>query len=119
MNEAEHASLVGLEKGGKIVVGMDRPTARSFFTRTPISEVENATGYAPYLEKWTIFFFFLAGPLALIGSVVASVLAVGWWTLAVGAVCVVLYLGYQAMSSRGGAGAYYTLRRYGVRECCM
>lgn len=106
MNDAEHASLVELEKRGKIVVGVDRPTARSFFTRTSVSKVENATGYAPYLEKWTVFFFFLMGPLALIGSIIAAILAFSWWALAVGAVCLVVYLGYQAMSSRGGAGAY-------------
>lgn len=78
MNDTEHAELVELEKQGKVVVGVDWPTARYFFTTASVSKIESATGYAPYLEKGTVFFFFLLGPLALIGSFVASVLAFGW-----------------------------------------
>src|SRR5438477_2597491 len=106
MNDAEHAELVELEKRGRVVVGVDRPTARSFLTLASVSKIESATGYAPYLEKGTVFFFFLLGPLALSGSFVASFFAFGWWGLAIDAVCLISYLGYQAMSSRGSAGAY-------------
>jgi hypothetical protein len=105
MNDAEHAELVKLEKQGKIIVGVDRPTARSFLISSPISKIETATGYAPYLEKGTVFFFFLSGPLALLSSLIAAIFAFGWWGIAVDIVCLVLYLGYQMMSSRGGAGA--------------
>ena len=98
MNDAEHAELVELEKQGKIIVGVDRPIARSFFTNVSVSKIEKATGYAPYFEKGTVFFFFLLGPVALIASLVVSVFAFGWWGLAAVVVGPILYVGYQSIS---------------------
>jgi hypothetical protein len=78
MDEREHVELRKLEKEGRCIIGVDRPTARNFFMTTGVSEIEAETGYAPYFEKGVVFLFFLGGPIALIGSLVVAPLALGW-----------------------------------------
>jgi len=105
MHEPEYAELQNLEKEGKCIVGVGRPTAKTFFLRVPISQVEAETGYAPYFEKGVVFLFFLAGPICLVGSILAAFLAFGWWGLIAVIIGFPVYLTYFASSSRGRAGA--------------
>jgi hypothetical protein len=106
MTDAEHVGIVEQAKSGKLLVGVDRPTARKVFTDLTVSRINEKTGYAPYLEKSIVLSLFVLGPLALVTSVVIVFFEFGWWGLVSIVAFPVLYLLYYGMSARGGAGPY-------------
>ncbi len=63
MTELEHAEIVRDEDAGHLLIGIDRPVARKFYTDMSISSIEAETGEAPYLEKLLVFTCFIGGPI--------------------------------------------------------
>lgn len=106
MNQAEHTKLVESEKRRRVIVGVDRITARRFFTEASISDVAAKTGYAPYFEKSVVYMFILLGPLALLGAVAGSIWHFWWWRIIAAIVFPILYFYYSRLSRLGGARAY-------------
>jgi len=98
MNRKE---IVELEEQGKILIGIDRPMARKFYTDIPISEIKSKTDEAPYFEKIIIWFAFLMAPIALISSITLSFIALKWWGSILLIIFPIIYLSYSSASAIG------------------
>lgn len=110
MTESEHAEIVRDEDAGRLLIGIDRPVARKFYTDMSISAIEAETGEAPYLEKLIVLACFIGGPITLLAAMVFSVIYFHWWSVAIVPVLVFLWIVYYAASPVGGSGsAFITL----------
>jgi len=105
MTESEHAEIVRDEDAGRLRIGIDRPVARKFYTDMSISSIEAETGEAPYFEKLLVFTCFIGGPIALLATIVFSVIYFHWWSVAIVPILVFLWVAYYAASPVGGSGA--------------
>ena len=103
MNATDYKVFVQSVHDGRTLVGIDRIFARKLYTSRATSEIKKATGEAPYLAKLIVWFAFLGGPLAMLSSGVAAVLAFGWWALVITPAAFVWWFLNQSMSSRGDA----------------
>ena len=62
----EYEEVKELEAKGRLLIGIDRPMARKFYTDISASKIAENTGEKPYFEKTIVWLAFLFGPLALI-----------------------------------------------------
>jgi hypothetical protein len=99
----EFDDLVRREAAGELLIGVDRPFARRFYTDVSLREVEARTGEAPYFEKMIVYFAFVGGPLVLLASLAQSVWLLGWWSVLFIPIAVVVWVGVYGDSARAGA----------------
>lgn len=104
--ELEYEDIIRLERQGKILVGVDRPSARRFYTDIPMSEIEEKTGEAPYFEKIVVWFFFIAGPISLVFSIILGFLILKWWGILFLLLNPIIFFIYSSASVTGGARIY-------------
>ncbi|MBI5573273.1 MAG: hypothetical protein HY919_01800 [Elusimicrobia bacterium] len=98
-----HGKIIELENQGKILIGIDRPMDRKFYTDIPISEIKSKTDDAPYLEKIIIWFVFLTAPIALISSIILAFISLRWWGLIFLVLFPIIYFSYSASSVKGNS----------------
>jgi hypothetical protein len=101
MSSLTHSELVQQEHDGKLLIGIDRPFARRFYTDTPIAAVLAETGEAPYFEKLTIFPLFVGGPLLLLSASISAAIFFGWWAVLTIPVFIFIWMLYYSASSHG------------------
>jgi len=106
MNEAEYEQLVQAAYDDRILVGIDRAFARRLYTNVATSEIEEATGEAPYLGKLVVWFAFLSSPIAMLGSSVLAAYAFRWWSLLIIPVTLLWWVFNRSRSVRGGASIW-------------
>jgi hypothetical protein len=92
--------VVSREASGKLLIGVDRPFARGFYTDVPLREVEARTGEAPYFEKGVVYLAFVGGPLLLVVSLVRSAWVLGWWSALFVPLAAVVWAGVYGDSAR-------------------
>ena len=97
----EHSEVITLEKEGKLLIGVDRPMARKFYTDVPVSKIKEETDEAPYFDKIIVWFAFLCGPIMLIASIVIAFFAFRWWGAISIIICPIIFLIYSSYSVRG------------------
>lgn len=107
MNDAEYKALVQSAYDGRALIGVDRVFARKLYTDVATSRIEDTTGEAPYLEKLVVWFAFLGGPVAMLGSALAAVVAFGWWVVVIIPGSLVWWMGNKSMSVRGGSSIWF------------
>jgi hypothetical protein len=104
MTSEEHREIVASEAEGRLLVGIDRASARQFFTQTDGSSMATITGEHLYAQ---IILVKTAVVLANLLPFVAAGLAVaafGWWALLIGPATIVLCLFFFNTSRIGGVG---------------
>jgi len=97
----DHATLIKLEKQGKILIGVDRVMARKFYTDIPMRKIRRETDETPYFEKIIVWFVFLFGPISLLASIMIGFLAFNWWGIIFLLFCPFVYFIYSSSSVRG------------------
>lgn len=96
--------LVRREASGQVVVGVDRPFARRFYTDLPVREIEAQTGEAPYFEKMVVYAAFIGGPLLLLVSLAESIWVLGWWSALFIPLAVIVWAVVYVNSPKARAG---------------
>jgi len=99
----EHAQLINSIRQGAVLLGIDRPFARRFYTDTPLSVMKENTGEERYLEKGLVWLAFLGGPLTLLSSGILSISVLKWWDILFIPFAAITWFIYHASSSRGTA----------------
>lgn len=105
MGHLTHSELVNQEQQGKLLIGIDRPFARRFYTETPIATVLAETGEAPYFEKHTTFSVFFGGPLLLLSACISAAMFFAWWAALAIPVFLFIWIGFHSASSDGRSGS--------------
>ena len=101
MTEDEYKALVAHESSGALLVGVERPFARRFYTDVPVTRIKQETGEAPYFEKMVVWFAFISSPVALLSSFALSALAFGWWALLAIPLSAIVYFLLMARAPHG------------------
>jgi hypothetical protein len=114
MTETEHANLVRAEAAGTLLIGVDRPIARKFYTDVGVRDIQAKTGEAPYFEKLIVFACFLGSPTALLAAIGLSVVNFHWWSIAIIPGLLFLWVCYYVASPRGDSGAGFITSVLGV-----
>ncbi len=114
MTPEEHKQIVEDEKAGKLLIGVDRPSARKFFTDVPRKTLEAKLGEPLYLDKAIVLSSFVLGYLMILAAAGLSIWAFGWWGIAAGVATLVVWASYLAESSKGTAGILSALIVAGV-----
>lgn len=104
MTDDEYQALLTRIYSGKVLVGIDRTMARSFFAEAPISYIKDKTGQTPYLQKAVVLGAQTCGQTALLVSFVFAVLTFSWWAALIIPVSGLIYFGFVASSARPGGG---------------
>ena len=104
MTDDEYQALLTRVYSGKVLVGIDRTMARSFFSDAPISYIKEKTGEAPYVQKAVVLGAQICGQTALLASFVLAALAFSWWAVLIIPVSVFIYFSFVASSARPGGG---------------
>lgn len=99
MTEPEYKAIVERIRSGSLLMGIDRASARQFFTDYPISEIEAKTGEPPYCEKGIVVGAFIFAPLALLISLILAIFAFKWWAILVIVASIGLFAFYYSISS--------------------
>ena len=68
---------------GTILLGVDRPGARKFFTDLGLRRIRDLIGEVPYFEWLLVRSSFMGAPICLLGSLAFAALAFHWWTILV------------------------------------
>jgi hypothetical protein len=103
VNNQDFQDVLRLVNCGQLIVGVDRPSARRFYTDIPLSEVFARTGESPYLAKAVVMGAFYAGYLLLCLYALLSIVQWGWWALGSVPLGIVAYSYYASASCIGGA----------------
>lgn len=98
-----HEKLVELDGQGKILIGIDRVTARQFYTGVSIKKIKQETGESPYFEKTIVFGAFLLGPISLLATIILGFRFFNWWGIACLIFCPLIYFVYYGLSVRGNS----------------
>lgn len=104
MTDDEYQALLSRVYSGKVLVGIDRTMARSFFSEVPIAHIRDKTGEAPYLQKAVVLGAQFCGQTALLVSFVFAVLAFSWWAALIIPVSAFIYFSFVARSAMPGGG---------------
>ena len=98
---SKHRMFVSRVERGDVLVGIDRPFARQFYTKVRLSEIAERTGESPVFEKAVVMGAWIGGPLALLGSFVLFVRAFGVWAVALCPVALASWVVFSSMSTAG------------------
>ena len=104
MTPDEHRQIIKEEEAGTLLIGVDRPSARKFFTDVPRQTLAEKLEEPLYLEKAIVLSSFVLGYALIAASVALSVRAFGWWAFLVATVTLVVWASYLAESSKGATG---------------
>ena len=104
MTDDEYRNLIATWRAGNVLIGIDRATARQFYTDASLHKIAEETGYAPYLQKFVVRSAFFTSYLALIGSFVLSVLAFGWYATLIIPGSFFVYFVFTFLSSQPNRG---------------
>lgn len=107
MNDAEYKALVQSAYDNRILIGVDRIFARRLYTNISTSTIHTITGETPYIEKFVIWFAFLASPIAICMGVFAAVFGFRWWAFIVVPGALLLWMLNRSMSVRGGSSMWF------------
>lgn len=108
MNDPEYDAFVQSAKDGHLLIGVDRIFARKLYMEASTSQIEEATGEAPYFEKLVIWLAFVMSPLAMLVSAILAAYAFHWWALLVAPVALTLSV-INSLSSRRGSSMIWFL----------
>jgi len=97
----EHDEMVRLHHAGDLLIGIDRPAARRFFTRLSLEGIAGLIGERPFIEWFTVRSSFALFHLATAASLVLAVLAFRWFALIVVPVTIAFMALWWAASSTG------------------
>jgi hypothetical protein len=103
MDEEQHRQLRLRAERDEVLIGIDRPAARTFYTNVSLSRMRELTGESPLATKAAVMAAFVCGPLFLLGAIVLAFFAFGWWALAVAPAAIVIYFMYHGTSSLGSS----------------
>jgi 4-hydroxybenzoate polyprenyltransferase len=99
VTDDEYKEFVARANAGEIAIGLDRATARKFYTDVPLFRIEEETGEKPFFEKAVVSFAIFAAPISLLASAVLAVLAFHWWAALVVPISIIVYFFYSGQSS--------------------
>jgi len=99
MTDDEHKQLAVDFYRGKLLFGFDRNVARKFFMDTSVRSIEDQTGEAPRVESFVVWALLVGGHIALITSLLLSVIVFEWWSALVIPVSVLVYVVFMGLSS--------------------
>jgi len=104
MNDEDYAAIVSAYNNREIEVGIDRSSARKFYTSIPLDIIGKETGETPYTEAAIVRFCFYSPPLFVLASCVVSAFAFGWRALAIIPITITVYFVASSMSWMPNAG---------------
>ena len=99
--DAEHETFAERAYSGEILVGIDRPFARRFYTDISLHVIKQETGEAPYFAKFFVLSAWVSAPLLLLLAAGLTILVLGWWATVVIPLGLLAWLRYYSNSSYG------------------
>jgi hypothetical protein len=93
--------VVAAEGRGEIIVGVDRPSARKFYTDVPAAEIRKHTGAVPYIEMAITRGALFGSPICLIVAEILSIRVLGWWSVLAILASVAIWFTVMSSSPRG------------------
>lgn len=100
---AHYEELVRLERQGRVVFGIDRILARSFYTDIQPSVIEEQTGETQAVQKYLIQLAFGASHVGILATCIVAIIEFRWWAILIVPLCVSFWMAYYSQSSKGGS----------------
>jgi len=107
MNDVDYKAFVQDANDGRVLIGVDRPFARSVYTNMASIAIQQATGETPYIEKAIVLFAFIASPLAILGSAVLAGFAFRWWAALIVPAALLLWIHNRSRSMLSGSSLWF------------
>jgi hypothetical protein len=101
----DHREIVLKEERGEILIGIEPALARRFFIEPDHESISQQIGEPIYIERFTVRVVWLLQFVLLLGNLIASVFAIGWFAIITIPLTVVLFGFLQGRASTGKQSA--------------
>ena len=109
MDAIEHRRILEEERTGQLLIGIDRPLARQFFTNTSHAAVQSEIGEPVHFQRFMVKGAFISGYLLAVTAIGVSIWAFGWWSLLIGPLALASWFMYLGGSSRGDSSIWFAV----------
>lgn len=99
-----HAEIVAMKNSGEVAIGVDRALAPHFYTRFLSREFAAVADDVAAVEGFLVWLGLMLGHLGLVGSVILSFVAFGWFGIVALMVCPIMFGVFVSASKLRDAG---------------